>query len=333
MMYGIAAPLVWTLEKLGRSERLFAGLHKGQRRRLAAKNPFAGYVPNSHDIFIATFAKSGTNWMMQMVHQLLFHGQGEFDHIHDVVPWPDMNSAGPMRRYAIPLDDPAVWLASPEHRRVIKTHFDWELIPYSDDARYITVIRDPKDVFVSSYFFFVKSGMLRAVMPSSDLWYRLFLSDRFPVGGSWASNTAGYWAQRHRPNVLLLSFKEMKRDLCGTVIQVAKFLNVQLPDSVLDEVCRKSSFEYMRQIDQKFAPWKMTPFGAQASMMRKGAQGGSSELLTPQRQREMDAYCMAELKRLGSDFPYEEFCDVGPGRIQESQVRIQNAVHHHHSGF
>ena len=45
-------------------------------------------------------------------------------------------------------------------------------------------------------------------------------------------------------------------------------------------------------------------------MMRKGAQGGSSELLSPERQREMDAYFMAELKRLGSDFPYEEFCDV-----------------------
>lgn len=313
LLYGIAAPLVWTLEKLGRSERFFAGLRKGQLRRLAKQNPFAGYVPSSHDVFIATFAKSGTNWAMQIVHQLLFHGQGEFDHIHDVVPWPDMNSAGPMRRYAIPLDDPSVWMASPEHRRVIKTHFDWDQIPYSEDARYIAVIRDPKDVFVSSYFFFVKAGVLRALMPSGDLWYRLFRSDSFPVGGSWAANTAGYWAQRHRPNVLVLSFKQMKRDLRGTVLQVAEFLNLHLPDTVLDEVCRKSSFEYMKQIDQKFQPWKMAPWGAQASMMRKGAQGGSSELLTPQRQRELDAYFMEELKRLGSDFPYEEFCDVTPG--------------------
>jgi hypothetical protein len=167
-----------------------------------------------------------------------FHGQGEFDHIHDVVPWPDMNDAGPMRRYAIPLDDPSVWKASPEHRRVIKTHLDWDLIPYSEDARYIAVIRDPKDVFVSSYFFFVKAGILRALMPSGDLWYRLFLSDAFPVGGSWAANTAGYWAQRHRPNVLVLSFKQMKRDLRGTVLHVAQFLNLNLPEAVLDEVVR-----------------------------------------------------------------------------------------------
>lgn len=313
MMYGIAAPALWTLEKFGRAEKFFAGMQRGQRRRLAKKNPFAGYVPSSRDVFVATFAKSGTNWMMQIVYQLLFHGQGEYDHIHDVVAWPDMNSMGPMRRYAIPLDDPSVWMASPEYKRVIKTHFDWELIPYSEDARYIAVIRDPKDIFVSSYFFFVRAGFLRAVMPSADLWYRLFLSDRFPVGGSWAANTAGYWAQRHRPNVLVLSFKSMKRDLRGAVLQVADFLNLQLPEAVLDEVCRQSSFEYMKQIDQKFQPWKMAPWGSPASMMRKGVQGGSSELLTPRRQHEVDAYCMAELKRLGSDFPYQEFCDVSPG--------------------
>jgi hypothetical protein len=46
-------------------------------------------------------------------------------------------------------------------------------------------------------------------------------------------------------------------------------------------------------------------------MIRRGAQGGSSELLSPDRQREADVYFMNELKRLGSDFPYEEFCDVG----------------------
>jgi hypothetical protein len=313
MMYGIAAPLLWTLQKLGRADRFFRGMGAGRQRRLAKNNPFAGYTPSSHDVFVATFAKSGTNWMMQIVHQLLFHGQGEYDHIHDVVPWPDTKAMGPMSAYAVPLEDPSVWIASPEHKRVIKTHFDWELIPYSEDARYILVIRDPKDVFVSSYFFFVKNGPLRPLMLSVDLWFRLFVSDHFPIGGSWVTNTAGYWAQRHRPNVLVVSFKSMKRDLRGTVLRVAQLLNLHLSDAVLDDVCRKSSFEYMKQIDQKFQFWKMTPWGSPTSMMRSGRQGGSSELLTPERQRELDAYCMAALKRLGSDFPYEEFCEVSPG--------------------
>ena len=52
------------------------------------------------------------------------------------------------------------------------------------------------------------------------------------------------------------------------------------------------------------------PWGRQSQMIRKGAQGGSSEMLTPARQREMDTHFMAELKRLGSDLPYEDSCDV-----------------------
>jgi hypothetical protein len=66
----------------------------------------------------------------------------------------------------------------------------------------------------------------------------------------------------------------------------------------------------MKGIDQKFRMGKVIPWHAEGAMMRKGTQGGSSELLSRERQRAMDAHFRAELKRLGSDFPYEEFCDV-----------------------
>jgi hypothetical protein len=48
-------------------------------------------------------------------------------------------------------------------------------------------------------------------------------------------------------------------------------------------------------------------------MMRKGSEGGSSELITPAQAPRIDEYFIAELKRLGSDFPYAEFCRVSPG--------------------
>jgi hypothetical protein len=259
-----------------------------------------------------TFAKSGTNWAMQIAHQLIHHGTAEFDHIHSVIPWPDTEiMPGFMRYYAVPLKQANDWIESPEQKRVIKTHFNWELLPYSSEARYIAVIRDPKDIFVSAYFF-IKDGVLGPAMPSVDTWYKLFLSHKFMIGGSWAVNTAGYWAQRHRPNVLILSFKEMKRDLRGTVLRIARFLDIQVSDAVIDEVCRRSSFSYMKQIDQKFGVGKVVPWRTPGSMIRKGVEGGSSELLSPARQREMDAYFMGELKRLGSDFPYEEFCNLAP---------------------
>lgn len=308
-IYGIVGPLVWSLQKAGLAERAFNRMTAGRQKRFKEKNPLRDYVPGKQDVFVATYAKSGTNWMMQIAHQLIWHGAGEFDHIHSVVPWPDTKMMGPFQRYAIPLEDARDWETSPERKRVIKTHFDWELLPYSQDARYIMVLRDPKDIFVSSYFF-VRDGVLGAAMPSVDTWYKLFLSEGSLIGGSWTANTAGYWAQRHRPNVLIVSFKSMKRDLKGAVRKVAQFLDIAAPEALIDLVAEKSSFEYMKGIDHKFRMGKIIPWLPEGAMIRKGAQGGSSELLSRDRQKEMDAHFMAELKRLGSDFPYEEFCDI-----------------------
>ena len=308
-IYGLVGPLVWVLQKAGLAERAFSRLGARRLTRFKEQNPLRDYVPGKQDVFVATYAKSGTNWMMQIAHQLIWHGAGEFDHIHSVVPWPDTQMMGPFRRYAVPLEDARDWETSPERKRVIKTHFDWELIPYSQDARYIMVLRDPKDIFVSSYFF-VRDGVLGAAMPSVDTWYNLFLKEGSLIGGSWAANTAGYWAQRHRPNVLIVSFKSMKRDLKGAVRKVAQFLDIKAPEALIDLVAGKSSFEYMKGIDHKFRMGKIIPWRPEGAMIRKGAQGGSAELLTRERQKELDAHCMAELKRLGSDFPYEEFCDI-----------------------
>jgi hypothetical protein len=305
MMDGFLGPYLRLMAKLGRQERAFAAIGKRRAEQIKKQNPFAGYVPTARDVFVAVYVKSGTNWTMQIAHQLLNHGKGEFGHIHEVIPWPDTKHMGPLRGYAVPLEDESAWRASPEQKRVIKTHLHWEDLPYSEDARYICVIRDPKDVFVSSYHFFGTILPLRSV----DLWFKLFCSENM-FFGSWAASAAGYWAQRQRPNVLLLSFKSMKRDLPGAVRRMADFLGIQADEEMIQRVIHSSSFEYMKSIDYKFEVWKMIPWRDKVPLIRKGAQGGSSELLSPEQQRQMDAYFIAELKRRGSDLPYEEFADV-----------------------
>jgi hypothetical protein len=313
VVYAIFAPLVWILEQLGRSDRFLLSVFARQRQQFAKTDPFKGYIPGKQDVFVAVAAKHGTNWMMQIVYQLIYHGNGEFDHIHCVVPWPDMEVGPPvMRGYAIPLEQATQWQTAPECKRVIKTHLNWDRIPYSEDAHYIMVIRDPKDVFVSAYHF-INGVVLGPAMPSVNAWFRVFLAGSIAGEDSWAAMSARYWAQRHRPNVLVLSFKSMTRDLRGTVVKVADFLNIHVSDDVIDRVCDKSSFAYMKSIDDRFRPWPMVPWAPDPVMMRKGTHGTSSELLTAEQQRQMDAYFIGELQRLGSDLPYEEFADITPG--------------------
>src|SRR5713101_6542289 len=86
---GLFRLLVRTMEWRGRGGRVFVTFHKLQERAFKNKNPFRHYVPGKQDVFVMTYAKSGTNWMMQIAHQLIHHGKGEYDHIHDLVPWPD----------------------------------------------------------------------------------------------------------------------------------------------------------------------------------------------------------------------------------------------------
>ncbi len=290
---------MWSMSKLGFSWPVLRMMQQAMQSPANKQRTFQGYIPSAHDIFVCTYAKSGTNWALQIAHQIAQRGAGEFKHIHAVVPWPE----APMPDL-IPLRAESIWQKAPTGLRVIKTHLESAYVPYSPAAKYIIVVRDPKDVFVSSYYF---SAALLApgTMVPADEWLAAFLSDKFQYG-SWAEQLAGYWAWRDRPNVLLLNFAEMKADLAGAVQAVARLMGVELTPQELANVVEQSSFAHMQAINHKFVPSKPYPFDRlmPTVMMRKGESGVATELLTPAQQQQIDAYMMAQLQQLGSDFPY-----------------------------
>jgi aryl sulfotransferase len=309
VVYGFAVPLDRARTALG-LRPLIAGMMNRFRGRRDWADVFAGYSPTGHDIFVSTFAKSGTNWMMQIAHQIAFRGAGEYRNIHDVIPWPDMD--GGRRRMSIDLENPVVQRLSPTGLRVIKTHLKAEHVPFSRNAKYLVVIRDPKEVFVSSYYFI--RGVAGPLMPTPEVWLELFLDNCFPLNfdSNWAEHTAGYWALRHEPNVLILPFREMKRDLAGTVQQVARLLDVELAAGDLERIVELGSFAHMKSINHKFSPMDpgSLPWAEGFTMMRQGRSGNAGEMLTVEQQGRIDEYCEAELGRLGSDFPYREYFNV-----------------------
>ena len=297
LLYGLLVPTVKVMEKTG----LWARLAKRRQRASRFMGKFGDYRPTAHDVLACVYFKSGTNWLMQIVVQVIHRGAAEFDHIHDIVPWPD----SPDPRYTVPLSDETAWQKSPTGLRVIKTH-DWLAnVPYSPEAHYICVVRDPKDVCVSAHHFIRASGM-GPMTPSVPNFVEWFLSPSFAFH-PWGEFLAGYWSMRDRDNVLFMTYEEMKKDLAGTVRRIAALLKIELSASEVEEVVRRSSFEHMKQIEHKFetgmmVPWA-TPHGA---MIRSGKHKGSGELLTPALQQRIDDHSRAELKRLGCDFPYDE---------------------------
>ncbi|MGH8141682.1 MAG: sulfotransferase domain-containing protein [Steroidobacteraceae bacterium] len=292
-------PVIRLLELTGRWPRVLARLMN------RALGRFGDYRPGVHDVLVCSYFKSGTNWTMQIAVQIAHLGQASFEHIHDLVAWPETRSRFG-KSIAVPITDEDPWRNAPTGLRVIKTHLPMDKVPYDAAARYICVVRDPKDVFVSS-FHFVRDTMLGPLMPSKARWLENFLSPD-AISGSWAAHLHSYWQARQRDNVLFLTYEEMKRDLPGTVRRIAQLMGVALSGEQFDAVVQQSSFGHMKQIGLKFDTSRFRRSGRKAggTMIRRGESGIATELLGADEQRRIDAYWCTQLAQLGCDFPYAQ---------------------------
>lgn len=263
---------------------------------------FGGYQPTERDVFVAAYLKSGTNWTIQMALQIAHRGAAEFEHVHDLVPWPDTPSPGP-----IALDDPVSWQGSPTGLRVIKTHAPAEIVPYHPDARYLVTIRDPKEVMVSAYHFAAPLFGVADTLTPQD-WLRIFTSNNRAGGSPWLKHTLGWWALRDRPNVQVSFYSEMKRDPDAAIRQTAALMGVALSDAERDAVSERCSLAYMKAHQSQFAA-TLLPFITPThvpDMVRRGAAGGADELYSADELAAIDRSVLEGLAQRGSDFPYRE---------------------------
>ena len=298
--YVLICPALWLIDKAGVSEIMWQALVRRVGKSLIAGHDFGTYSPSKNDVIIGAYPKCGQNWMLQIAYQITMRGAGEFRHIHDIVPWPDFAQQDRL----ISLQDEGPKRAAPTGLRVIKTHLEWEQVPYSASAHYLCIVRDPKDTFVSNYHF-MRDVVFGPLMPTVPVWLGLFLSDTAPF--VWPKHVAGYWENRSLSNLLILTYEDMKADLPSAIMRIAEFLKVELTDDEFRLVCEKSSFPYMKKNADKFKPPGVSPWSEPGrQMIRRGVSGGSAELLTEEQQGFIDRECESALRRSGSDFPYAE---------------------------
>lgn len=257
----------------------------------------------SDDIILATYAKSGTTWMQQIVGQIIFDG-AEGLNVAAMSPWMDLRVP--------PKEVKLAEVEAQAHRRFLKTHLPVDALVFSPKAKYIYIGRDGRNMVWSLHNHHSRAndhwyGALNDTpglvgppidKPNPDVrqYFRDWLSqDGAPFWPYW-DNLRGWWAIRNLPNVHFAHFQDLKTDLAGEVARIAAFLGAKPDAATMQRIVEHSTFDYMKAHANEVTPlggalWD----GGGDSFIHKGTNGRWRDILTTEDVAAYEARAMAEL--------------------------------------
>jgi aryl sulfotransferase len=255
------------------------------------------------DIIIATYAKSGTTWTQQIVAQMQFGPDPELA-VAEMSHWLDLR----VPPKGVKLPD----IEAQTHRRIIKTHLPIDALVYSPRAKYIYVARDARDVVWSMYNHHANAnaGWYEALndtpgrigppidRPPADIrqyWFDWMQGDGHPFWPFW-HNIRSWWAIRHLPNLMLVHFADLKRDMPGQMRAMADFLGIDVAEANWPRIVEYCSFDWMKANATKSVPlggafWD----GGAETFINRGVNGRWRDTLSTDECAAYEARALAEL--------------------------------------
>ena len=257
------------------------------------------------DILVCTSMKSGTTWMQRIVALLIFQDHQPEQSFHDISVWLDMRIA--------PLAETMAAIEAQTHRRFLKTHSALDGLPYYPEMKYIVIGRDVRDVFMSLWNHasnytddFIKllnntPGRVGEPFPPlyqdiHDLWH-VWINQ-----GNFAWETDGYpfwshlhfvqswWQYRHLPNIYMVHFSDLLKDLEGEMRKVADFLDIEVSEALWPSLVEQATFDSMKNNAEALLPMINGIFaGGAKSFINKGTNGRWKDVLTREELKECDA--------------------------------------------
>ncbi|WP_174462154.1 sulfotransferase domain-containing protein [Myxococcus sp. CA056] len=237
--------------------------------------------PRPGDIYIATAAKAGTTWMQQIVFQLIHEGRGEFEHILQVSPFLEQLGTKPQAEQVL------ARLPSP---RIFKTHLSHGLLRPPANSRVIYVTRAASDTLVSYYHHVCRA---HGAHLDFDQFFQREMKNR-----GWSSHLRSWWPHSRAPNVLHVRYEDLVTDRERELRRVATFLALPLPPERLPDILEKTSFEYMKRHNARFAP--PMPGGLSAEgFIREGKVGSGRDALDAGQQALLEKTLAPLFRELG----------------------------------
>lgn len=270
------------------------------------------YTPREGDIVIGTAPKVGTTWMQQIVGLLVFQSTDPKP-LQFISPWLDC-------RLRNNLDQMLDLLEMQTHRRYIKSHLPLSALPVWDEVKYIHVARDGRDACLSylnhnnAYTPAAWERLdaaaeadpdLPAPAPRAPRDTRGFFHHWIAPGGTAAAEQMGdgffeiersFWAERDRPNLLLVHYADLKADLDGEMRRISAFLDIPVDEALWPTLVEAAGFESMKKAGADLMPGAEMSFqGGHDTFLNKGTNGHWRSELTAEDLALYDQRVEAEL--------------------------------------
>jgi len=222
----------------------------------------------------------------------------------------------------------------------IKYHLPYNMTPISPEAKYIFVARNPKDCCVSFYHHTENLQPYKFVGGSFDDYFELFIEGKVDFE-DYFDTTLSWYEHRNDPNVLFITYEELKEDIVKNTLKIAEFMGPQYKealekdDKLLQDVIYHSSFKFMKEhLNKLFSDLQNLPkdlirnnpdippglralFGQeedvfqkdaeQNQFVRKGIVGDWKNYLSPEQNSRMEKKFM---ERMGNTELAEKWKDI-----------------------
>ncbi|XP_045921779.1 sulfotransferase 6B1 [Micropterus dolomieu] len=244
------------------------------------------------DIMLVAYPKCGFNWMVGVLKKIIAEATGV-----------NTESKGPP---LIEFLEPEALKAKEEtpSPRFLGTHMHPDNIPasfYAKKTKMLVIFRNPKDTLVSFYHFSNNNPVLPA--QSWESFFSGFLSGNVPWG-SYFDHALAWEKKMDDPNVMVVTYEDLKRDLSEGIRKIATFFGFSLTEAQVQKIAEGSTFSAMKQSSAN-------SHGTMGNVIfRKGEVGDWKNHFTPEQSQQMDDAFNKHLAgtRLGVKLDYQTHC-------------------------
>ncbi|XP_067316822.1 sulfotransferase 2A1-like [Anolis sagrei] len=259
------------------------------------------YVENEFQLFdddvvTVTYPKSGTNWMLEILGLIQHGGDPSWVRstpVWDRCPWIEAHGCQQKALKDLP-------------PRLLASHLPFQLFPKSfihSKAKIIYVLRNPKDVLVSSYHFskFFKGFQDPGAM---EEFLEKFLRGNV-ANGSWFDHVRGWMELKDRPNFFLFTYEDLQKNLRGNVEKLSQILGKNLNSQQINAVVENASFHKMK--DNNMSNFTQSPLFNHntGKFMRKGISGDWKNHLTVAQNEYFDRVYQEKMQDIKTTLQWE----------------------------